>query len=84
MSVALTGENDDVACGPMRGSMPVSPTPTRPDRWPTALSGTRHAVGVNMALCDGSVHVINYSINSETYRRLGNRKDGEPIDGKGF
>ena len=44
--------------------------------------GAAHLSGFNMAFCDGSVHGMSYTIDSETHRRLCNRKDGLTIDGK--
>jgi len=46
--------------------------------------GSPHSVGFHMAMCDGSVHLINYSIAEIIHRRLGNRKDGQTIDAKAY
>ena len=37
-----------------------------------------------MAFCNGSVQMIDYSINPAVHICLGNRKDGKVIDTKAF
>ena len=46
--------------------------------------GSAHDAGFFMALCDGSVRMVNFSIDPAIHILLGNRKDGQPIDGKKF
>lgn len=43
--------------------------------------GSAHSSGFNAAMCDGSVKSIAYSIDQITHHCLGNRRDGQPIDG---
>jgi prepilin-type N-terminal cleavage/methylation domain-containing protein len=46
--------------------------------------GSAHSTGFFMAFCDGSVQFMNYSLNPLIHARLGNRKDGQAIDGKTY
>ncbi len=46
--------------------------------------GSAHSGAFNMAMCDGSVRPISYSINSQTHLALGARASGEVIDMSGF
>jgi len=43
------------------------------------IFGSAHPGGFNMVMCDGSVRVIQYSIDENSYRWLGNCMDGEVI-----
>jgi len=42
--------------------------------------GSAHSAGLHAVFCDGSVRMIRYSIDGQTWKQLGDRADGEPID----
>ncbi len=42
--------------------------------------GSANATFANFVLCDGSVITVNYSVNAETFRRLGTRSEGMAVD----
>jgi prepilin-type N-terminal cleavage/methylation domain-containing protein/prepilin-type processing-associated H-X9-DG protein len=40
---------------------------------------SRHPLGVNAAMCDGSVHFVSNSISLKTWQALGTTNGGEPV-----
>lgn len=40
------------------------------------LFGSAHYAGVNIALCDGSVHLMDFETDDLVHRQFGNRRDG--------
>jgi len=47
----------------------------RPGLMSIGSFGSAHPSGANFVLCDGSVRLVGYSIDTETYRKMGNRRD---------
>jgi prepilin-type processing-associated H-X9-DG protein len=45
--------------------------------------GACHAGSLQMVFCDGSVRAVPYDIDPQIHSRLGNRKDGQAVDGTG-
>jgi prepilin-type processing-associated H-X9-DG protein len=53
------------------------------DRWGlnnTFAFGSAHPNAANFALCDGSTLTINYAVDKNTFRMLGTRNEGTPVD----
>jgi prepilin-type processing-associated H-X9-DG protein len=53
------------------------------DRWGADDSnafGSAHPNAANFVLCDGSVLTINYLVDPSTFKLLGSRNDGVPVD----
>jgi prepilin-type N-terminal cleavage/methylation domain-containing protein/prepilin-type processing-associated H-X9-DG protein len=42
--------------------------------------GASHTTGCNFTFCDGSVHMLDYTIDPIVFRNLGSRDDGQIID----
>jgi len=58
------------------------PTQDTPGLGQGLAFGSAHSGGFYMAMCDGSVQFMNYSIDLKTHGCLGNRSDDQPIDAK--
>jgi hypothetical protein len=57
--------------------------PPMQDRWGVDNAyafGSAHPTAANFALCDGSTISINYSVDANTFRMLGTRAEGVPVD----
>jgi len=46
----------------------------------TLRFGAAHPAGCQFVMCDGSVRTVAYGIDPLVHARLGNRKDGRPVD----
>ncbi len=60
------------------------PMQDRPGYTDTFRFGGPHPGICQFVFCDGSVHRINFTINPTTFRLLGGRKDGQPVDTSQF
>ena len=78
---AMMGYNQDIARWHISGDPPCQ---DRPGYVNGVSFGSPHANGFQMAFCDGSVQLINYSIDSTTDDHLANRHDHQPIQGKNW
>jgi len=84
---ALIGDNEDVTRFADQ-TYPLQPRQDTPGFYTSgigrAIFGSAHANGFHMAFCDGSVQLINYTIQYQIHQCLANRKDGLIIDAKGY
>ncbi len=67
------------ASNPANSYYPMQDTPGSQQ---PRIFGSAHSTSVGMALCDGSVQWISYSIDPAVHALLGNRHDGKAIDAK--
>jgi prepilin-type N-terminal cleavage/methylation domain-containing protein/prepilin-type processing-associated H-X9-DG protein len=67
--------------GALAALTPVQDAPSLPNGADTLAFGAAHAGGLNMAFCDGSIHTINYDIDWQVHRDMGDRADGNVAEG---
>ena len=58
----------------------MPPQPDTPGQGIRHYFGSAHPGGLYMALCDGSVQFMNFTIDPLTHKLLGDREDDRPID----
>ena len=63
---------------------PLTPRQDLPGYGDAFGFGSAHPAGLNMALCDGSIRSVSYTIDVYVHRYLSNRKDGQVIGGNMF
>jgi hypothetical protein len=73
-AAALVGDSEDVARWTFLP--PLQDTAGYAARW---RFGSAHPSGFQMAFCDGAVKLMDFTIDPEIHRNLGNRKDGQPV-----
>lgn len=52
-----------------------APTESGEDRF-----GSSHPLGLNIALCDGSVRFLNFDVDAKVFEHLGQRDDGQTVN----
>jgi prepilin-type processing-associated H-X9-DG protein len=77
------GDNENMYVGYNNDNFRNAFTPPKqdaPNLQRTCDFGSAHAAGMNAVFCDGSVHLIPYSIDEQVFLRIGNRRDGLPVE----
>ncbi len=72
---AMMGDNEDIS----RWTASIA-WPDTPGYFLRCTFGSAHLNGFQMAFCDGSVQMMSFSLDAQTHRWLGNRKDGYAIN----
>jgi prepilin-type N-terminal cleavage/methylation domain-containing protein len=82
-------DNEGYTAGWSSDTMRKTNLPPEPDYFASSgdggkLFGSSHVGGINAVLTDGSVRSISYSVSRTTFKRLGNRNDGQVVNGSDF
>jgi prepilin-type N-terminal cleavage/methylation domain-containing protein/prepilin-type processing-associated H-X9-DG protein len=77
---ALMGDNQDISRWFYSASVPL--LQDTPGQYNGVSFGSAHSSGFQMAFCDGSVQMMNYTINITVHGQLCDRRDGKVVDAK--